>query len=276
MYPERLRLDGELTVVMGAGGGRLGTETAFALADAGARLVGIDIDEPALRETADRLAAAGHTFVMQTADVMEAEAVREQLAGIWQAHGPIQHYVHVVGGSRPRDWRPIESYSDEHFDSVLAFNLRPMFQCCRIVAAHMIESGTRGTVVAFSSLSGMVSAPYHGVYGAAKAAISSLTRTMAVEWGPHGIRVNAVAPGQTEVGSLKKRPARAITRDPRWNPLERGISFSEVAGTVLFLTSEMSSGITGQTINIDAGASARSPMGGMDYWDQFRSEGGSG
>lgn len=126
-----------------------------------------------------------------------------------------------------------------------------------------------GTIVTFTSLSAMYGAPLHGPYGAAKAAVRALTKTMAVEWGPHQIRVNAVAPGWT---SSSRSGARRVVndQDPTARvPLQRGADLSEIAAAVLFLTSDLSAGITGQTLNLDAGASANQPMGGLDLWQQY-------
>src|SRR5258708_4755500 len=135
MYSEKMRLDGEVTVVTGAGGGRLGTETAVALGEAGAHVVGVDISLAQMQETSQRIAAIGGKFVGIASDILQAESARELIGRIWAEHGPIQHYVHVVGGSRPCNLHNLDSFSDEEFDQVLAFILRPVYLLSHVEAS---------------------------------------------------------------------------------------------------------------------------------------------
>src|SRR5690242_18924754 len=106
---------------------------------------------------------------------MNQESVRRALDKGWSEVGPVRHFVHVVGGTRPDEWFTLDSYSDVSFDRVFAFNLRPLFQTCREVGRWMIATGSGGTIVTFASMSGMLGAPLHGPYGAAKSAVISLT-----------------------------------------------------------------------------------------------------
>ena len=124
----------------------------------------------------------------------------------------------------------------------------------------MIERGLGGSIVNVASVSGLRSAPFHGHYGAAKAGVIALTQTMAVEWAPHRIRVNAVAPGSVlspRVAALGKGPAHFNTPcDGR-----RSLDPSEIAKGILFLSSDLASGVSGQTLTIDAGLACGNPVG---------------
>jgi NAD(P)-dependent dehydrogenase (short-subunit alcohol dehydrogenase family) len=265
MYLERMRLDGKVGLVVGAGGGRMGTESAVALAEAGATVAGIDVSEERLETARERVTEIEGTFLPLVADALDARAVSSALDRAWSELGPVEHLVHVVGGSRPENWRTLDEYSDELFDRVIDFNLRSTFLSCRAVATKLIEAGRGGTIVTFTSLSGLHGAPLHGAYAAAKAGVVSLTRTMALEWGRHGIRVNSIAPGRT----LTFRNAQANTDTDPGNPMGRYAELSEIAAAVLFFTAGLSSGITGQTLAVDTGDDARSPMGPLEYWEDI-------
>jgi NAD(P)-dependent dehydrogenase (short-subunit alcohol dehydrogenase family) len=133
----------------------------------------------------------------------------------------------------------------------------------------MIENGVRGSIVNWSSVSALDAAPYHGPYGAAKAGVAALTKTMAVEWGPLGIRVNAVAPGATRSGQMGTRldaSAVGVTHQERWNPIPRKCEPEEIASAMLFLISDLASGITGHLIAVDSGVMALSSLGDLDHW----------
>jgi NAD(P)-dependent dehydrogenase (short-subunit alcohol dehydrogenase family) len=266
MYVERIRLDGRVALVTGAGGGRMGTESAVALAEAGATVVGVDVELEQMAPTRERIDAFGGSFVPMAADVTDVQALSRVIDDVWQLHGGIRHLVQVIGGSQGV-WARLDEYPDDAFDQMLAFNLGTMFRVCREVAHRMIDGGIEGSIVNFASLAGATGAPYHGPYGAAKAGVVSLTKTMAVEWGQFGIRVNAVAPGSTQTSRSALRP---VKRDPVWTPpLGRGCALDEIASAVLFFVSDFSSGISGQTLSIDAGSSARSPLGSIEHYAQF-------
>jgi NAD(P)-dependent dehydrogenase (short-subunit alcohol dehydrogenase family) len=148
-------------------------------------------------------------------------------------------------------------------------NLESMFFMSQAFAAELKAQGRPGSIVSISSISGMNSAPFHIAYGAAKAAVVAVTRTMAVELGLDGIRVNAVAPGPTEtpasrvyVGEDLERDRQAITMGRQGHPEEQ-------AGAILFLLSDLSSYITGQTILVDGGLNLKWTHLGADNTSLF-------
>jgi 3-oxoacyl-[acyl-carrier protein] reductase len=273
MYLEKLRLDGQVAVVVGAGGGRMGTETVVALAEAGAAVAGVDLYAERLTEVQEKIAAAGGSFLPLQADVMDHAAFPRALDQAWRELGPVQHLVHVVGGNRPAQFREgaqvaehagfamLDAYTDERFEAVVEFNLLTTFRACRDFARRLIDARLPGTIVVFSSIAGLNGSPGIGAYGAAKAAVISLAQTMAVELGPHGIRVNAVAPGQTRSGIV--RPGTAFVDadlvDPARYPAGAP-GVGDIAATVLYLSTDLSASVTGQTIAVDGGATSRLPI----------------
>jgi 3-oxoacyl-[acyl-carrier protein] reductase len=277
-YLDRLRLDGRVALVVGAGGGRMGSECAIALADAGALVAGIDMDAERMGDVDRQITSGGGTFLPLVADVTDAGAVEAAVETAWAELGPVQHLVHVVGGNVPEQYwgqapdpatrfAAAVAVSEDRLSSILDFNILTTFRTCGAVARRLIDTGRDGTIVTFSSVVGMNGAPGYSAYSAAKAAVISLTRTYAVEWGRYGIRVNSVAPGQT--GSGKPRP-NAVDLDTDYLnlelcPLGRAAEIADIAGVVLFLSSALSGVLTGQTLIVDSGATARSqivPTGG--------------
>ena len=269
MDADKLRLDGRVALVLGAGGGGMGTQTSLALAEAGASIVALDLYDEHLRELDEQVTALGATCMPIKVDACSGDALRSAIHAAWEAFGGIHHLVNVVGGTRPHQWFRLDNYPDEVFDEVYGFNLRSHFVSCREMAHLMITNSMQGSIVNYASVSGLGGAPYHGPYGAMKSAVISLTKTMAVEWGPLGIRVNAVAPGGTKtprayLGSERRSPIGDPTWSPSWNPLGRTCEPEEMAAATLFLLSDLASAITGQTLVVDAGATARSSLGGSE------------
>lgn len=270
-YLDRLDFGKRVAVVVGAGGGRMGSEAAVALAEAGAVVVGLDLAADRMEETATRIRELGGEFVPKVVDILDPEAFSTVLDEIWRDVGPVQHLVHVVGGNRPLNYREgagvaadrgldtLDAYTDERFASIVEFNLMTTFRTSREVARRLIEAGLPGTIVTFSGIAALNGSPGIGAYAAAKAAVVSLTRTMAVEWGGHGLRVNSVAPGQTESGRARVGAAFADSDsvDPALYPLGRAADVSDIAAAVLYLSCDLSRSVTGQTVVVDGGATSR-------------------
>jgi NAD(P)-dependent dehydrogenase (short-subunit alcohol dehydrogenase family) len=275
MYLERLRMDGKNAIVVGGGGRGMGTTTTMALADAGARLAVLELTAELANEVTEKVNAAGGECVGIQCDVTDRSQLKVAIGEAIEQLGLVHCLVNVAGGNNVGSWNPILEYPDDTYDAVMALNADYVFGACREVARHMVEQGIQGSMVNYSSSSGVAGAPIHSPYGAAKAAVSALTCSMAVEWGPHGIRVNAVAPGS--VRTFRARASRdgegevldragADEHAKTWAPLGRRLEADEVSAAVLFLTSDLASGITGQTILVDAGLTARAPSGGLEYF----------
>lgn len=271
MQLEKIRLDGKVALVVGAGGGNMGTATTLALAEAGATVVGVDLTPEAIDEVAAEVASIGGRFHGIAADVTDPAEVTRVIETALAEHGGIDCLTNIVGGTQVGTYHPIHAYPDDVWERVIALNLGYVFRMCRGVAAHMVARGRGGSIVNWASVSSHAAAPYHGAYGAAKAAVQSLTQTMAIELGPHDIRVNCMAPS----GSVGPRNLATLATDPDARDptvpfpsvaLPRVARADEFAGVVLFLLSEQSSWITGQVITADGGMTAQHPTSGPELW----------
>jgi NAD(P)-dependent dehydrogenase (short-subunit alcohol dehydrogenase family) len=172
---------------------------------------------------------------------------------VQRAKGELHGLVNVAGGAAPSTWMRATRVTRADWRSLFAQNLETMFFMSQAVASQLRKERRPGSIVSISSISGMNTAPYHIAYGTAKAALVAATRTLAVELALDNIRVNAVAPGVTatpaSLAFVNEDPARdqkAIAMGRRGRPEEQ-------AGPIVFLLSDLSSYITGQTILVDGG-----------------------
>ena len=198
-------LTGTSVVVVGAGGGGIGTAIACHLGRAGAGVVAVDVDADKLRIATDRLAELGVAHVAVVADGKDPDAVVAAVARADEL-GPLHGGVQAAGGMWPDQWSPFAS-ADPAFDDVMALNFGVTVNATRAIGTRLIEQGRQGAIVNIATVSALNAMPYGAAYAAAKAAVLSLTRTLAVEWGRNGIRVNAVAPGS--IATPKSASARA-------------------------------------------------------------------
>ena len=250
-----LGLEGRNVLVCGAGGGGIGSAMCEALAQAGAGVVGVDIADEAMDVTAAQVEAAGGVFPRILADAGDDDSARAAVEEATRCVGDLSGLVNIVGGVPLEGWSSLLAYEADAFDALLHFNLGTSWRMSRAVARSMIERGVPGSLVSLSSISASGASPFHAPYGAAKAALRQLAQTMAVEWGPRGIRVNVIAPGPIETprASLPPDPAR----DRQGVPLGRRGLAREIAGAALFLLSDLASYVSGQTLCVDGGATAR-------------------
>ena len=257
-----LRIDfrNKVALICGAGGGGIGSAVARIFAEAGATIAALDQNEAlnsATRDVITGLGARCETFVADLTDPAQAAPVIET---VWSKMGGIDMLVNVAGGTQAHQWGRLENGRDEDFRDVFALNIGYVYRLCADLARRMIERRSGGSIVNLASVSGLRSAPFHGAYGAAKAGVMALTQTMAVEWAPYGIRVNAVAPGSVlspRVATFGKGPAHFdAPSDGR-----RSLSPAEIAQGILFLSSDLASGVSGQTLTIDAGLACGNPVG---------------
>jgi gluconate 5-dehydrogenase len=240
-------------VALVTGGSRgLGQEMAEALAEAGARLVLCARRKEWLDPTVEELRGRGFTVLGRVCDVANPAEVQAVVDQALAEYGRIDILVNNAGvswGDEP-ERMPVEKW-----DKVLAINLTGAFLCAQAVGRAMIERRA-GSIINISSVAGLrgsVAPPHYAGYAASKAGLMGLTRELAVSWGRHGIRVNAIAPGFFH--SRLADPAIALV-EPRiraQNPIGRVGAAGELKGVALFLASDASSYVTGQVIVVDGG-----------------------
>lgn len=264
-----LSLDGRVVVVSGAGGGGIGTTVTRMAAEAGATVVAVSRSQDNLDTHVAPLADKGLNVVTVAADASTDEGIATVLDVARDAEGTLYGLVNVAGGAAPSTWMPATRVSRDDWRELFTANLETMFFMSQAVAAELRAQGTPGSIVSVSSISGMNTAPYHVAYGTAKAAIVAATRTMAVELAEAGIRVNAVAPGVTETAASATYVDADPERDQRAIAMGRRGTPEEQAGAILFLLSDLSSYITGQTILVDGGLNLRWTHLGADNTSLF-------
>lgn len=244
-------LSSKVAIVWGAGQG-MGEETALILARAGCHVAVIDIVEERAISVAQKLRALGGVSLPLVADATDPEQVAEAFAKAEHELGPCDVMVTIVGMART--WKPLIEMTSQDWDADQEMNLKSLFFTAQAAARSFAENKLPGSIVAISSMAGVTSAPGHAAYGAAKAGIVNLVRSMACEFGP-AVRVNAIAPGV--IRTIRIIDSEALTARIRARvPLERMGTTQEIAKAALFLVSDLSSFITGQTIPVDGGWSA--------------------
>jgi 2-deoxy-D-gluconate 3-dehydrogenase len=244
-------LTGRNAFVTGASRG-IGQAIAVALAEAGADVALVARSEDGLADTAEQITAIGRKAVVLQADVTDQAAVEDAAAAAIDQLGFVDIVVNNAGGSNFmvgfRDLRL------SGWDKLMRLNLNSAVYVCHAFAGHLIERHS-GSVVNVASVAGVASSPLLAPYGAAKAGLISLTKSLAVEWAPEGIRVNALCPGWTATALN-----RNLWDDPTTGPatiatvpMQRWGSPEEMAGPAVFLASGASSFMTGQVLVVDGG-----------------------
>ena len=245
------RVEGKVALVAGAGGG-IGGAGAEALAREGAAVVCADVDPAAAESVAARLRAAGGRAAALELDVRQRSAVEAAVASAVREFGRLDILVECVGISQTAGFLDLDPAD---WDRIIAVNLTGMFHLGQAVARQMVAQGGSGSIINVTSQLAEVARPERAAYVASKGGGRSLTHAMALELAPHGIRVNAIAPGPTLTGLT-----RASYADPERRratiaqiPLGRLGEPDDIAGAILFLASEESRWVTGSTVTVDGG-----------------------
>jgi NAD(P)-dependent dehydrogenase (short-subunit alcohol dehydrogenase family) len=264
-----LRLDGRVVVVSGAGGGGIGTTVTRMAAEAGATVIAVSRSKENLDEHVAPLAQDGLSVVPVAADASTDDGIGAVIDQARRTEGNLYGLVNIAGGAEPSTWMPSTRVSRADWRELFAANLETAFFMSQAVAAELQAQGLPGSIVSISSISGMNTAPFHIAYGTAKAAIVAMTRTMAVELAPDNIRVNAIAPGVTETAASRTYTDDDPDRDRRAIAMGRRGRPEEQAGAILFLLSDLSSYVTGQTLLVDGGLNLRWSHLGADNTSLF-------
>lgn len=252
-----LNLEGRIVVVSGAGGGGIGTTVTAMAAEAGATVVAVSRSKENLDQHIAPLARQGLSVVPVAADASTDDGIATVIDQVGSTPGELYGLVNVAGGAAPSTWMPSTRVSRTDWRELFAANLETTFFMSQAVAAELKKRSRPGSIVSIASISGMNTAPFHIAYGTAKAAVAAMTRTMAVELAADGIRANAVAPGVTETAASRTYVDDDADRDRRAIAMGRRGRPEEQAGAILFLLSDLSSYITGQTLLVDGGLSLK-------------------
>ena len=244
-----LQLEGKSVLVVGGGQG-IGESTAKLLARVGCRVAVAD----AVQERAERVAAAvanlGQPSTAIVGNVLEEGQARDVVERAERELGGLDALVTTIGQA---SFNSILDMTPEQWDHDHRKNLRHFFFTAQAAARSLISRGKSGSMVCITSVGGMQSAPNHASYGAAKAGLINLVRTMAVEWAPHNIRVNAIAPGSITTPRIPATPERVERTQQSLIPAKRLGTGDEVGKAALFLLSDLASYVTGHTLPVDGG-----------------------
>ena len=238
-----MRLDGAAAIVTGGSSG-IGAATVELLCDAGARVAVLDVNEP-----------SGPDVAWARCDIASEDEV---IAAVAQAHRTLGALDASVLCAGVGGFGALVDLSSAEWDRVMGVNLRGTFLCLREAGRLMVAGGRGGAIVAVTSVSGFLADRRMGHYSASKAGVAELVRVAARELGPHGITVNAVAPGPTETELFRANNAPGSEGEKRYLsgvPMRRFGKPHEIAAAIEFLLSEDAGFITGQTLFVDGGSS---------------------
>ena len=244
------KLNDKIAIVAGGGQG-IGRSSVLHLAQAGAHIAIVDIEQERADSVVAEVEALGQQAIGITANLLEPAGVEQIMEATKARFGRVDILVNIIATNM---WSDAVDLSPEQWDQITGGTLRYVFLTTTAAARAMIAQGNGGSIISIASMSGISGAPRHSAYGAAKAGLIHWTKSMAVEWGPHGIRINAVAPG-----SIMTPRALANTppgRDEQLRsiiPLARRGEPDDIAKAVLFFASDMAGYITGQTLIVDGG-----------------------
>ncbi|MXY86914.1 MAG: SDR family oxidoreductase [Chloroflexi bacterium] len=250
-------LEGKSALIVGGGEG-ISLSTARLLAQEGCGIAVADIDAGRAIHVAAEVDLLGQPSVSFAADMLDDVQVATVFERAEQELGGIDLLITIIGQG---SFNPITDMTTAQWDRDHRMNLRYFFLNAQLVARSMIARSAPGSIVCISSVEGMQSAPNHASYGAAKAGLINLVRSMAVELAPHHIRVNSVAPGSIATPRIPASPERVKRTAEGLIPFKRLGTTDEVAKAVLFLLSDMASYVTGHTLLVDGGWMSANTIG---------------
>ena len=254
----RVRSDARVAVVTGGAAG-IGWAVAQRFANDGINTVIVDLDRNAAQSRVDALGADRHCAI--ETDIASEPQVMSMMAAVLERYGRLDILINNAGIGEQA--APTIDQDINAFDRLLAIHLRGTFLMSREAGRIMLEAGS-GVIVNLCSFAGLAGIPTRNAYGAAKAGIASMTRSMAVEWARGGIRVNGVAPAYVATELVNKLVANKqlnLLAVEKRTPLGRLAQPSEIADAIAFLASDAASYITGTILNVDGGWMASGATG---------------
>lgn len=247
-------LTGKTALVTGASRG-IGRALALGLATAGADIALSARDETALAQVREQVEALGRRAIVLPADVTDPQACQRLVTDAVAALGQLDVLVNNAGGSSYMG--PFTDLRFSGWEKTMRLNVDSIVHLSEVAGRHMVERGS-GSVVNVASVAGLTATPLLAAYGASKAAVISLTKTLAFEWGGSGVRVNALCPGWTRT-ALNNELWGGADGGAGWvagQALKRWADPEEMVGPTVFLASDASSYVTGQALVVDGGQTA--------------------
>lgn len=243
---------GARVAIVTAAADGIGAATALAFAAAGYRVAMVDVDASGLERTAGACGGPDRVATLVT-DVTDEEAVNKMVFGVVAGFGRIDALVNVVGGSRPG--KTVLELSLAEWQTMLALNLTSTFLCCKAALPHLEREG--GAIVNISSGAGVRGMKANPGYVAAKAGVVGLTKALAIDHGPNGVRVNCIAPGPIRTPLMRRNRTDAeIAGFGKVSITGRIGEPDEIAAAALWLASDAASYVMGQTLDVDGGVAA--------------------
>jgi len=250
MAVDGLSLRGRVAVVLGGTSG-IGRVLGLGLADAGAHVVASARRADLVESVAAQIEARGARTLAVASDVTDRASLVTLRSKVLEAFGQIDVLVNCAGRTKRG---PTLDFSEQDWSEILECNLTGTFRSCQVFGAPMLERGY-GRIINIASLSSFVAFQEVAAYGASKAAVSALTKSLAIEWGPRGVNVNAIAPGvfKTDLNQAllegTERGRELLLR----TPLRRFGKVEELVGAAVFLASEAASFVNGEVLAVDGG-----------------------
>lgn len=247
---DRFRLDGKAALVVGGTRG-LGQAMAMSLAAAGADVCVVGRGPTGLTETAEAITGLGRKGTCFAADVTDEAQVERMVAYVLDTYGHIDILVNSQGAV---ELQPIAEFDTEAWQRVMDVNLKSLFLCCKHVGRVMLRQG-KGKIINISSVRGFQGRAQDAAYAPSKGAVNQLTHSLAIEWGPRGIHVNAIAPAFTRTALAAPFLDDPANRD--WVlsriPMKRTGELDDLFGPVVFLASDASNFVNGHVLPVDGG-----------------------
>jgi NAD(P)-dependent dehydrogenase (short-subunit alcohol dehydrogenase family) len=243
-------LTGRVAVVVGGTSG-IGRAIAHGLAEAGADVVPTSRRANQVDAVAAEVEQRGRRTLRVTSDVADRSTLQELLGRTAEAFGKVDILVNCAGRTKRA---PTLDFAEQDWNDIVDTNLTGTLRACQVFGRHMLERGY-GRVVNIASLSTFVALHEVAAYSASKAAVASLTKSLAIEWAPHGVNVNAIAPGvfrtalNTKLLDETERGREYMVR----TPMRRFGNVEELAGAAVFLSSDAASFVTGEIVVVDGG-----------------------
>lgn len=250
---DSFRLDGKVAVVTGGGSG-LGRAMAWGMACQGADLIVVDVNGARAAQFATKVEGdLGRRAAVVQADMRDESALADGMAKALSQHEHVDILVNAAGHNARG---PLLEMPAEEFSGLMDVHVMGAFRMCQVVGPRMQARGS-GSIINVASVAGLVGVANIAAYGAAKGALIQLTRALALEMAPYGVRVNALAPGYIDTPLTRQHPEAKRREITQGTPLGRFGEAAEMMGPCLFLASSASSFVTGSVLVADGGWTTR-------------------